>query len=110
MDTLTLLRQYKIGPFAIFDTVISFVGMYLFAPFLSKLFLKIHVVVPRSSWLWFMFPVSVLVHFIFRQQTPLMKMLYPPDTNIVAIFILVIMITMGMRNIRFMHASGVGRR
>ncbi len=35
MDTLTLLRQYRIGPFAIFDTVLSYVGILILSPLLS---------------------------------------------------------------------------
>lgn len=100
MDYLSLLRQYKIGPFAIFDVVLSYIGVWLLAPLLSKLLRRLHLQVPRSAWLWLTLPVAVLFHFVFNQHTPLMKMLVDPPRSYIVIAVLLIMIFMGVKDIR----------
>jgi len=102
MNLIGFARQFKIGPFAIFDTVLAFVGIYLLAPFLSKLFLKIHVYIPRVSWLWLTLPISVLFHLVFSQNTPFMKILSDPHQFqfYLGITILLFMSYMGLRKIK----------
>jgi len=102
MDILPFLRQYKIGPFAIFDTVTDYLGVFLIAALLTKVFSKIHINIYRAGWLWLTLPISVLFHLIFRQNTPLMKMLLNPNQFqfYVGIIILLFMLYMGLRNIR----------
>lgn len=100
MNVIAFLRQFRLGPFAIFDTVLSYVGFFLLAPLLSKLFLKFHLSIPRSSWLWWMLPISVVFHLIFRQETALMKLLVSSDWSFVIVVSLVVMIFMGARGCR----------
>lgn len=78
MLSLTDLRQYRIGPFAIFDTVTAYLGILILSPLLTWLFSKIHRHVPLASWLWLTIPISVIFHLIFAQNTPLMTMLSDP--------------------------------
>lgn len=100
MNLLTSLRQFRIGSFAIFDTVLGFFGMYLLAPLLSKLFAKLHLDIPKSSWLWWMFPISVVFHLIFRQDTPLMRVFSSTQGLLIASATLAFMIFMGARGCR----------
>ncbi|MFA7287083.1 MAG: hypothetical protein WC052_05475 [Patescibacteria group bacterium] len=97
MDYITLLRQFRIGQFALFDISLGYVGMLLLSPLLTKIFSKFHLHIPRATWLWWMFPISVVFHFVFRQSTPLMKALSQPEGVLVAI-ILIAMILLGLRN------------
>jgi len=99
MDIISTLRQFKIGPFAIFDTVISYLGLFLIAPILTKIFRGVHLEISRASWLWFVLPLSVVFHFFFSQQTPLIKLLVSSN-GYVAIIILLAMVYMGARTIR----------
>lgn len=101
MITLEYLRQFKAGPFAIFDTVISYVGILIFAPILSWLAAQLHIRIPTSSWLWFTMPISVIFHLIVNQLTPLMKVLANPGhfTFYIALFTLIAMTYMGLRGI-----------
>ena len=98
MDTLTLLRQFRIGPFAIFDTVLSYVGVVLLSPLLSKLFTLLHVSIPKTSWLWWTLPLAVVFHLLFSQDTPLMEILSQPLGFVGVGAILVFMIYMGVKD------------
>jgi hypothetical protein len=102
MDILHILRQYKIGPFTIFDTVTAYVGIFLIAPLLTKIFSKIHINISRAGWLWLTLPISVIFHLIFRQNTPFMKILSDPHQFqfYLGIIILLFMSYMGLRKIK----------
>lgn len=99
MDIIGTLRQFRIGPFTVFDTLLAYVGIYLIAPLLSKLFAKINISISRSSWLWLTLPISVIPHLIFNQNTPFMKMLLNPNGDYIAKIVLLFMLYMGLRNI-----------
>lgn len=101
MITLEYLRQFKIGPFAIFDTMAAYVGILIFSPILTWLMSKLRIKIPIISWLWFTLPLSVIFHIIFHQSTPLMKILANPGhlQFYIAIFILLAMTYMGLRKI-----------
>lgn len=100
MDFIRVLRQFRIGPFTIFDTLLAYVGIYLVAPFLSKLFSKINIYIPGSSWMWLTLPIGITFHLIFNQNTPFTKMFLDPTGNYPAKIILLFMIYMGLRNIK----------
>lgn len=99
MDYLTLLRQYRIGPFPMFDIILAYAGIFILSPLLTKLFAKVHLNISRSSWLWLTLPLSVVFHLIFRQNTPLMKMLFDPSRFYIPVIVLLFMMYMGLRNI-----------
>jgi len=71
MTTLEFLRQFRLGQYAIFDLVVSFLGIYLLSPLLSKIFLKIRIRVPKLNWVFLTLPIGVLVHLIFGRITPM---------------------------------------
>jgi hypothetical protein len=62
MFSIEFLRQFRLGGYAIFDFIVSFFGIYLLSPWLSKTFLKFRLSVPKQSWLWLTLPLSILVH------------------------------------------------
>ena len=43
------------GEYAIFDFTVAFLGIFLVAPLLSKLFRKIGIEIPKYNWLFFYF-------------------------------------------------------
>jgi len=73
MDILAYLRHFRVFNFAIFDLVLSFVGMYLLSGLLSKLFLKIGVQIPTRSWVLWTLPIGVLAHVLVGRMTPMTK-------------------------------------
>ncbi|MDP3883076.1 MAG: hypothetical protein Q8Q48_03395 [Candidatus Staskawiczbacteria bacterium] len=100
MDFLDFLRQFKIGPFAIFDTALAYVGIFFVAPLLTKLFSKLQLRISRNAWLWLTLPIAVIFHIAFRQNTPFTKMFLDPHGFYGAKIILLFMLYMGLRNIR----------
>ena len=73
MNTIDFLRQFRIGEFALFDLGISFLGIYLFSPLLSKIFLKLKIKISRLSWLFFTLPLGILTHILIGNITPMTK-------------------------------------
>src|ERR1035437_3587054 len=102
MDYIAILRQFRIGPFTVFDTVTAYLGIFLIAPLLTKIFSKIHINISRAGWLWLTLPISVVFHLIFRQNTPFMKMLLNPNQFqfYLGIIIILFMIYMSLRKIK----------
>jgi len=100
INLLDLLRQFKIGPFAIFDTVLAYVGIFLVAPLLTKLFYRFHLNISRTSWLWLTLPIAVIFHIAFGQNTPFTKMFLDLSGFYGAKIILLFMLYMGLRDIR----------
>jgi len=100
MDYLAILRQFRVGPFTIFDTVLAYVGIFLLAPLLSKVFVKLHLTIYRTAWLWLTLPIGVLFHLLFRQDTPLMRMLFNPSQFYIPVIVLTIMLFMGLKSIK----------
>lgn len=108
--SLEYLRQFRIGQFAIFDTAISYVGILILSPLLTWFGSLLRMNISLVSWLWFTLPISVLFHIIFRQSTPLMNILKNPGhvQFYIAIFILLAMTYMGLRNISKMSTPPDG--
>jgi len=100
-ESIAVLRQYRIGPFTIFDTATAYLGIFLLSPLLSKIFSKIHINISRAGWLWLTLPISVIFHLVFRQNTPLIKIL--SDTSqyqfYLVVVIMVFMTYMGLKDI-----------
>lgn len=105
MVSLEYIRQFRIGPFTIFDTVSAYLGILILAPLLEWLTSKINLKIPVISWMWFTMPLSVIFHIIFRQSTPVIKILSSPSQFqfYVVIIILFTMTYMGFRKISIIH-------
>lgn len=97
---IALLRSYRIGSFSIFDFATAYLGIYLVAPLLSKLFLRLGLDIPRSSWLWLTLPISLLVHLALGLSTPLMNMLFDPTGHYLTKLVMIAMLYMGLRAIK----------
>ncbi len=71
MITIEYLRSFRLAGFALFDFTLSFVGIYLLSPLLSKLFSKIGLKITTKSWMILTIPLSILIHALFGVHTPL---------------------------------------
>ncbi len=105
MFSVEYLRQFRIGPFTIFDTVSAYLGILLLAPLLVFLFSKINFKIPVVSWVWLTMPLSVLFHVLFRQTTPIITILSNPGQPqfYITLLALLIMVYMGLRKISIIH-------
>lgn len=91
------LRQYKIGPFAIFDFVISYLIVYLISPILVKLSKKLGFPISKVQWLWLVLPVSILTHIAVGNITPLTSMFIEPNKFYLVKITVIFMIYMGLK-------------
>lgn len=107
MISLEYLRQFRVGPFTIFDTLASYIGILILSPVLTWLVSRLRLKIPTISWLWFTLPLSVIFHIIFHQSTPLMKILANPRQAqfYIAIIVLLAMTYMGFRKISKITSS-----
>ena len=69
MTAIEILRQYRIGGYAIFDLGLSFLGIYLLSPLLSKIFRKLKVDIPKQSWLFLTLPIGIFIHLLTGNLT-----------------------------------------
>jgi hypothetical protein len=99
MNTITYLRQFRIGGIAIFDLIASYIGIYFLTPFLSKIAKKLGLDIGRKEWLWLTIPIGVIIHLLARQQTALNEMLLNSGNYPLKI-VLIFMIYIGLRGIR----------
>lgn len=98
--TIEYLRSFKIGQYAVLDIAVSFLGIYIISPLLSKLFRVFKIEIPKISWLYFTLPIGIIFHLIFGQITPMTQYILDFKNNIpLTIFILVLFI-LGIKNIK----------
>ncbi|MFH1286377.1 MAG: hypothetical protein ABII02_01340 [Candidatus Magasanikbacteria bacterium] len=100
MTTLEYLRQFRIAGYAMFDFALSFLGIYLLAPLLSKLFLYIHLDIPKSSWLYFTLPIAILVHLLVGNITPMTAQFFDMKSHYILKIVILALIVLGVRGIR----------
>lgn len=100
MTTIEFLRQYRIGEYAIFDFAISFIGIYLLSPLLSKLFLKIRINVPKINWLYLTIPLSIISHLLVGTITPMTRDFFDINGHYILKIIIISLLILGLKNIK----------
>lgn len=100
MLSVEYLRSFKIGQYAIFDILVSFLSVYLLAPLLSKLFKYAHLDIPKSTWLYFTLPLSVIFHILVSNFTPLTKYILDINGHYTEKISLIILVVIGIRHIK----------
>ena len=99
MITLEYLRTFRIGEYAIFDLTVSFLGVMLLAPLLSKLFRLIHLEIPLSSWLYLTLPIGVLAHILVANHTLMTKYFLDPTDHYPLKLFIALLVYLGIRGI-----------
>lgn len=94
MDLINLLRTFRVGPFAVFDFAISYLLVYLLAPYLYRMGLKLS----RKQFLWLTLPFSILVHIMFGRMTPLTEMFLDRHGSYWIKILVIFMIVMAIRS------------
>ena len=93
MDLIILLRTFRVGPFAVFDFAISYLVVYLLAPYFYRMGLKLS----REQFLWLTLPFSILVHVLFGKMTPLTEMFLDLHGSYWVKILVIFMIFMAIR-------------
>ena len=100
MNTIEFLRQFRIGGYAIFDFAASFLGMYLLASPLTKLFLKLKIKIPKKNWIFLTVPLSIVVHLMTSSMTTMTKDFLNIDDHYVLKIIILLFLVRGLKNIK----------
>ncbi len=100
MLSIEYLRQFRLGDYALFDLTLALAGIYLLSPLLSKLFLKLNIVVSRKSWLFLAIPLGILIHILVGSYTPMtLQFLDLRSHYLLKIFVLA-MLFLGLKDIK----------
>jgi hypothetical protein len=100
MIPIEFLRQFRLIDYAIFDFAVAFLGIYLLAPLLSKIFLKLRLDIPKHNWLWLTLPLSILTHLLVGNITPMTADFIDADGHYVLKIIILILFILGLRGIK----------
>lgn len=98
--SLEFLRQFRIGGYAIFDLAVSFLALYLLAPLLSKLFLKIKLNIPKLNWLFLTLPISIVIHLLVGNITPMTKNFFDLNAHYVLKILILGSLYLGIRGVK----------
>lgn len=97
---IEFIRQFKIFEYAIFDLTVSYLGIYLLSPLLSKLFRLIRIEIPKINWVILTLPISILVHMMVGNFTPMTKKFLNLNDYYLLKIIILGMLILGIRGIK----------
>ena len=97
--TIELLRQFRVGGYALFDLVLSFFGVFILSPVLSKIFHTVHLEIPRKSWLLFTLPIGILTHIITGNRTRMTKDFLDPQGHFLLKILIIGLLLYGLKGI-----------
>jgi len=103
MIPITFLRQFRLGDYAIFDFAVSFLGFYLLAPLLSKLFLKLRIDIPRQNWLYLTLPIGIITHLISGHITPLTRDFIDIQGHYIVKIVIIALLLIGLNDIKIVR-------
>ena len=109
MNTIDFLRQFRVGEYAIFDLVVSFLGVYLLSPLLTKLFAKFGIDIPKINWLFLTLPISVLIHVLFGRMTPMTRYFLDLHGHYLLKILILALLILGLRGIKIINISSNGQ-
>ena len=100
MGPLEYLRQFRLGGYAVFDFAASFIGIYLLAPYLSKLFLKLRIDIPKKSWLYFTLPIGFLSHLLAGSITPMTRDIIDVNGHYLVKILMIALLILGIKGVK----------
>jgi len=100
MSIIEFLRLSRFFGYAIFDLLLSFLGIYLLSPLLSKIFLKLGVTIPKRNWLYLTLPIGILAHLAFGKMTPMTVNFLDIYGHYILKIIIIVLLIIGLRDIK----------
>lgn len=107
MSLIEYLREFRIGEYAIFDFVASFLGVYLLSQFLSKILLKIKIYIPKQNWLFLVLPIGVFIHILVGNITPMTKDFLDINGNFILKILILGLLILGMKDVKIVKKRKV---
>jgi len=77
MGIISKLREYKVGPFAIFDFVTAYGGAYLVSSYTKKY-------ISKERLMYLVLPTAIITHIVLGIKTPLTDMVIDPKGGWIA--------------------------
>lgn len=105
MFSIDYLRQFRIGPYAIFDFTATFVGIALLAPLLSWLFVKCRIDIPKRSWYFWALPLSIITHLLVGTITPMTKHFLDMEGHYLLKILMIGLVILGFRGVKILKTS-----
>jgi len=105
MATIEFLRQFRLAGYAIFDIVVSIIGIYLLSGLLSKLFLKIRVSIPKKNWLFLTLPIGILAHLLVGRITPMTQNFFDIHSNYILKILILGLLFFGLKGIKIIKPN-----
>jgi len=100
MLSIYYLRHFRLGGYAIFDFTVSFLGIYLLSPLLSKIFLKFGIKIPKKNWLYLTLPIAIVSHLLVGTITPMTRNFLDLHGHYVLKIVILGLLFLGLRNIK----------
>lgn len=100
MASIEYLRSFRLGDYALFDFAVSYLGIALLSPLLSRLFRFIKLDIPKKNWLFLTLPISILVHILVGTITPFTAAFMDMSGYFVLKVITVVSLILGIRGIK----------
>ena len=107
MIPIEFLRQFRLGEYAIFDFAVAFIGIYLLSPWLSKIFLKLRINIPKRNWLFLTLPIGVLTHLLVGQMTPMTRDFINLNDHYLLKIIILVLLILGIRNVKMVKKKKI---
>lgn len=105
MIPIEFLRQFRIGEYAIFDFVAVFLGFYLLAPLLSKIFLRLKINIPKKNWLFLALPIGIMLHLSVGKMTPMTKDFIDIHGHYILKILIIVLFILGIKGIKITKKS-----
>lgn len=100
MHVLEYLRQWRIGDYSVFDSVLTVIALLFLAPWLTKLCARFGVRVPVRNWYFLALPVSLVAHVLTGRYTPLTLQVLDPHGHVVVKIVMVALLALGLWGIK----------
>ena len=110
MSTLEFLRQFRFGEYAIFDLAVSFLGVYLLSPLLSKIFRKIKIDIPKRNWLFLTLPLSILIHLAVGKITPMTRDFMDMHGHYILKIVIFALLIFGLKGITMIKKNTLSKK
>lgn len=105
MIPIEFIRQFRFFGYAIFDFVAAFLGIYLLAPFLSKIFLKIGIDIPKQNWLFLTLPIAIISHVIVGNITPMTRDFIDMQGHFILKVLILFLLFLGIRGVKIVKKN-----
>lgn len=99
MISIEFLRQFRIFGYAIFDFVLTFVGVIVLYPLLKKVAQAVGLRIPLNGWLFLSVPLSIVAHILSGNFTPLTQQFLRTDGDYLVKIVILGLLIAGIRTV-----------